>query len=157
MSGQDKKEQVDADILQCKADIERSRNIIFSSESRPQDDSQSQKADEKAVRLDVKTPAEPSSLLAAVVKANKKEATRTSQAAIPSFDLAEEIMAQQRKITAIKRKKPGKKAEVRAEREDYERINEAADYGAAEEISANEDLLIAEIVARDIERLGSGD
>jgi hypothetical protein len=152
MSGQDKKEQIDADILQCKADVERSRNIKSSSEGAPQAGSPSQ-----TVRSDVKISKEPSSLLAAVVRANKKEATRASQADIPSFDLAEEIMAQQRKITAIKRKRPGRKSEVRAGREDYERIGEAADYGAAEEISANEDLLIAEIVARDIERLGSGD
>ena len=32
---------------------------------------------------------------------------------IPKFDLAEQIMAEQRKITAIKRKAPGKKQKLR--------------------------------------------
>ena len=151
-SGQDKTDQIDDDILQSRADVERSRNIKSSSEGVPQAGSPSQ-----TVRSDVKISKEPSPLLAAVVKANKREASRTSQADIPSFDLAEEIMAHQRKITSIKRKAPGKNVDVRVERKDYERVSKAADYGAAEEIFANEDLLIAEIVARDIERLDSGD
>ena len=149
----DKKEQIDDDILQSKADVIRSRNITSSS----QDSTQSQKAEEKAAYPDVKEPEGTSSLLAAVVKANKTETARTSQADIPRFDLAEEIMAQHRKATAIKRKSPGKKTEVRTEKKSYKQKSEAADYMAGEEISANEDLIVAEIVARDIERLYSGE
>lgn len=150
----DKKEQIDDDILQSRADVIRSTNRTSSSKEMPQSITQPQKAEEKNVS---ETSEGTSSLLAAVVKANKAETARTSRADIPRFDLAEEIMAQQRKITGIKRKAPGRKTEVRAEREDYERKDSSADYIAAGEIAADEDLLITEIVARDIERLRSGD
>ena len=160
MSGPDRKEQIDADILQSRADVVRSRKKTPLPEGEPQDSTQSQKTKEKADYSkddEIKASEGPSSLLAAVVKANKTETARTSQADIPRFDLAEEIMAQQRKITAIKRKAPGAKTDVRAEKNNYERRSEAADYGAVQEIPANEDLIVADIVTRDIERLLRGD
>ena len=69
---------------------------------------------------------------------------------IPRFDLAEEIMAEQRKITAIKRKSPEKKmgAEARPAVRPFRYALEPQRLTA----SGQEDI-IAEIVARDIKRL----
>ena len=70
---------------------------------------------------------------------------------IPTFDLAEEILAEQRKITAIKRKAPGKKSEAPAREQKARPIG----YAVKQPVMAlsKQELLIAEIVARDIERL----
>jgi len=74
---------------------------------------------------------------------------------IPKFDLAEEIMAEQRKITAIRRTGPGE----RKQPENEELKAEPAGYIAEQPVPAQsyEQRIIAEIVARDIERLCRGD
>jgi len=73
---------------------------------------------------------------------------------VPKFDLAEKILAEQRKTTSIKRKAPGKKSET----PDFERELEPA--GVAIEWSKTtifeQEQIIAEIVARDIETSYSG-
>jgi len=131
--------QNDADILECKADVLRLRNMK----------GQSAKGIPDAAE-------EVSSLLAAVVTANKKETPRTSQADIPRFDLAEEIMAEQRKTTAIKRKSPGKKIGLKPEESTYMGEAGAADYQTEQGAFAEPDSVISDIVARDIEKLYSG-
>jgi len=70
---------------------------------------------------------------------------------IPKFDLAEEIMAEQRKITAAKRKGPGAKNNV-------EQLTDTTDDTARRPMpkSPGQKKIIAEIVTRDIERLCSG-
>jgi hypothetical protein len=74
---------------------------------------------------------------------------------IPKFDLAEQIMAEQRKITAIKRKAPGRKSKI----PDRQPRIQSTGYTAEPLVRAlpEEDLIIAEIVARDIEKLYRGD
>jgi hypothetical protein len=64
-------------------------------------------------------------------------------------------MAEQRKISAIRRKAPGKKTEA----ESQEPKDEPADSTVAQPTPGQpyEDKLIAQIVARDIERLYRGD
>jgi len=119
--------QTDADIPQPKADILRARDIIPDSPKHNEADS-----------------APPP------LRAEQEEAK------IPRFDLAEEIMAEQRKIAAIKRKAPGKKN--KAER--LEPQAEPAGYTTIEPptpASPEQDRIIAEIVARDIERLRRGE
>ena len=74
---------------------------------------------------------------------------------IPKFDLAEQIMAEQRKVTAIRRKAPGKKtkAPVRPPRI---QSTGCAIKQLPPTLPENE-LIIAEIVTRDIEKLYRGD
>ena len=72
---------------------------------------------------------------------------------IPSFDLAEEIMAEQRKITATKRKGPGKKGQVENLRPEAESI----DHRVEQPGPAQDEQMIADIVARDIEKLCKDD
>ena len=81
--------------------------------------------------------------------------TEQEKTVIPSFDLAEEIMAEQRKITAIRRKAPGKKIEAQKEKPEAE----PTDYTIEQPMPAQSDQeqIITEIVARDIERLCRGD
>lgn len=114
---------------------------------------------------------ESESLLEAVVKANKKASPRkavsnssestgkntdftstskNAKRSVPSFDLAEELMAQQRKITAAKRKSPGTKT---AAPQSPVQIESAS---RKEPVLLEQSLIVAEIVARDIERLCAG-
>ena len=73
---------------------------------------------------------------------------------IPKFDLAEQIMAEQRKITAIRRKAPGQKTKAPDRRPRIVSTGYAVE--PLREFSEKE-LIIAEIVARDIEKLYRGD
>jgi len=74
---------------------------------------------------------------------------------IPKFDLAEQIMAEQRKITAIRRKAPGKKTKTP---DQWPRI-QSTGYAIKQPPPTlpEYERIIAEIVARDIEKLYRGD
>ena len=69
---------------------------------------------------------------------------------IPKFDLAEQIMAEQRKITAIRRKAPGQKSKTPDRRL---RIQSTGYAIKPPPTLSQKELIIAEIVARDIEKL----
>jgi len=73
---------------------------------------------------------------------------------IPKFDLAEQIMAEHRKNTAIRRKGPGKKAKTPKKPHPAESI---ARNLKPRPIASEPGQIIAEIVARDIEKLCIGD
>jgi hypothetical protein len=162
MSENKSSEQLDGDILQCKADILRARDIMPPS---------SQHADKNA------TPAAAAKSLTAnhakvcedvapiPIEATKPpmmttvnhKPTVTSQHdkhEIPKFDLAEDIMAEQRKITAIKRKAPAKRIEA---------VSVPSATGSTVPTgllqwpkSPAQEQIIADIVARDIEKLCRG-
>jgi len=72
---------------------------------------------------------------------------------IPRFDLSEQIMAEQRKITAIRRKAPGKKTKA----PDQQTQAESIGYTRPPPTLSEQEQIIAEIVARDIEKLYRGD
>jgi len=73
---------------------------------------------------------------------------------IPQFDLAEDIMAEQRKITAVRRKAPGKKIEHLKKEQDTKSVSGPARKSIP--TSPEQEKVIAEIVAKDIERLFRG-
>jgi len=73
---------------------------------------------------------------------------------IPKFDLAEQIMAEQRKITAIRRKAPSRKTKTPDLPPRIESTRYANELPRA---LSEKELIIAEIVARDIEKLYRGD
>ncbi len=169
--------QIDADILQCKADILRARDIIPPSKKKARQEPKAQKTDEKttppadatetsakkekkaredtvpipieAISPPPKEPAPPPA-----EKVNKEKAAKRPQekTEIPRFDLAEEIMAEQRKIAATRRRAPDKKIEAE------ELKVEPTGYTVAQLMpEPPEQQIIAEIVTRDIERLHRGD
>ena len=72
---------------------------------------------------------------------------------IPKFDLAEQIMAEQRKNTAIRRKGPGKMARPPKKQHPAESIVRNVMPGP---ILSGPGQIITEIVARDIEKLCAG-
>ena len=72
---------------------------------------------------------------------------------IPKFDLAEQIMAEHRKITAVRRKGPAKKANPPKKLHPAEFINRSV---KPRLIVSEPGQIIAEIVARDIEKLCMG-
>jgi hypothetical protein len=75
------------------------------------------------------------------------------ETAIPKFNLAEDIMAEQRKITAIRRKAPDKKSETQSHKQQVEPIDNVVQ----RPVPSEQDRMIAEIVSRDIERLCRGE
>lgn len=166
--------QIEIDILQCKVDILRARNIIPPHDNTTQKNPVTQNStretaqssdateistyeDTNSIPIETIPAKETTPLPRSVVSVNKKEEAETSEETpeIPSFDLAEEIMAEQRKITAIRRKAPGQKTEAQRS----EPQAQPADYTIEQPTPtlSEQEKIIAEIVARDIERLCRGD
>ena len=80
---------------------------------------------------------------------------RQQEDAIPNFDLAKKLMAAQRRATSTRRKKTGKNVETQKTPPQAEPVRYTIEQPMS--ISAQQDRIIAEIVARDIERLYRGD
>lgn len=148
-------EQTDADTLQCKEDILRARDIMppykktGENTTRPADATEISAEKEKTHHKDT------TETLANQIKPGKEKQAEPAnrqqeKSEIPRFDLAEEIMAEQRKISAIRRKAPGKTIETQKE--------EPVGYiiGQPTPIQPYQEQIIAEIVARDIESLFRG-
>jgi hypothetical protein len=74
---------------------------------------------------------------------------------IPRFDLAEKIMAEQRRITAVRRKGPGQQDEAQKQVREVETVSDTKEQMSAE--LSEQEQIIVEIVARDVERLCRGD
>ena len=72
---------------------------------------------------------------------------------IPTFDLAEQLLAEQRKISSIKRKGPGKKNVAPIRQPQVRTIGYTA---KAPPLLSEQEQIIADIVARDIETLIAG-
>ena len=173
MSMADSNEQTDADILQCKADILRARDIIPGTpphEKKTHQEPNSQ-SDEKetlpsatAGETSVEERKEPVGGIIPEAQAEQMKPVKEipvepadagqEKSQIPKFDLAEEIMAEQRKITSIRRKAPGKKVETQSQERDVELIGYTL--GQPTPALSGQEQIVAEIVARDIERLCKG-
>jgi len=157
MSKADSSEQIDADILQCKADILRARGIIPPPAGKKATPTKNKPAiseeEPKKPREDIR------SLPVETIHPGKKPAesagAQQQKTEIPRFDLAEEIMAEQRKITAIRRKAPREKIEAQNQEPEVESIGYTI--GQPAPAPPEQERIIAEIVARDIERLCRGD
>jgi hypothetical protein len=89
------------------------------------------------------------------VSASCPQHAENSASEIPKFDLAEQIMAEQRKNTAVRRKAPGKKTKT-PDLQPRIRSTGSAIRQPGPTLS-EKGLIIAEIVARDIEKLYRGD
>ena len=82
-----------------------------------------------------------------------KDAAKGQSTDIPKFDLADQIMAEHRKNTSIRRKGPAKKAKHPKKQHPAELIARNVEPGP---IVSGPQQIIAEIVARDIENLCIG-
>jgi len=160
-----KNKEIEADILKCKADILRASDIIPPFGEIPEKKQNSQKLQENTknpsdpAKLPVdeqKSPQNPDFIPIKEVQPSKKphlslENTEKPTPQIPTFDLANEIMAEQRKITAVKRVGPGKKTALRGQKPQLDSPDLVEQRPIAS--PAEKDQVIAEIVARDIQRL----
>jgi hypothetical protein len=72
---------------------------------------------------------------------------------IPTFDLTEQILAEQRKISSIKRKGPVKKNAAPVQQQQVRSIGYTA---KAPPLLSEQEQIIADIVARDIKTLLAG-
>ncbi len=72
---------------------------------------------------------------------------------IPQFDLAEQIMAEQRKNASVRRKGPGRKVRAPKEKLKVEPVGHTIKTQPA---LPEQEQIIAEIVARDIKKLCKG-
>ncbi len=72
---------------------------------------------------------------------------------IPKFDLAEQIMSKHRKNASVKRKGPAKTVQPAKREPKVELVDRAA---RSHPVSLGQEQVIADIVARDIERLCIG-
>lgn len=80
----------------------------------------------------------------------KHEDTARQKAEIPQFDLANQILSEQRKVATIKRKKPGPKNDVTSHNPKVP----STDYTLKPPpMLSLQEKIIAEIVARDIQKL----
>jgi hypothetical protein len=170
-------EQFDTDILQCKVDILRARNITplhdntlknpvaqnSAIETIQSSDAAEISACKDANLIPIETmpakeiPPLPGPKEEAETSEETPDSPRCDSVAtgIPSFDLAEEIMAEQRKITAIRRKAPGKKTEVQRLKLETRIADHIIDQ--SKPLLSEQEKIIAEIVAKDIEKLCRGD
>jgi len=152
--------QMDLDILQCRMDVLRARNINTATQNNAVETIAEEIPTHKnanSIPIETIPAKEPAPLPRPMVSIDKKEeiAALREESEIPSFNLAEDIMAEQRKITAIRRKAPGQRTEtLRSEPQ-----TQPVDYTAEQEkpAPAEQERIITEIVARDIERLSGGD
>lgn len=140
-------EKADADILRCRADILRARDIMPPYDKTTSESQDSQRTDESA---NLSAASKPS--VAATVDYEPDVTNQHNEHEIPKFNLAEEIMAEQRRITAIRRKAPSKKIEV------VKPQSTISSSGLSQlQRPLIQEQIIAEIVARDIEKLCRGD
>ncbi len=102
-----------------------------------------------------KTSPQPAANKAKLVNGSPAESEKAMQekSEIPKFDLAEQIMAEQRKITAIRRKGPGKLTKPPKKLHPAESI---AHNFEPHPILSGQGQIIADIVARDIEKFCKG-
>ena len=69
---------------------------------------------------------------------------------VPKFDLAEQIMAEQRKNASVRRKGPARKVQPAKQRPEFDPVSHVM---MSQPVSFGQEQVIADIVARDIERL----
>ena len=165
MSKTDPNENLDADILQCKADILHSRKIVPLHKEKTHPEPTAKKDTTSKIELkttknsEKKTPSSQDGkrlTLEDIIPLSAETERKPLQNDIPSFDLAEEIMAEHRKIISTKRKSPGQKSDTQIEPKSQQIEPQPVSrpiISQLEPVLPIPDQIIAEIVARDIERL----
>jgi hypothetical protein len=159
----EKNKQLDNDILQCRVDISRVHNKVPPHDSTTPKNSETQGSSDAAetstnrnigpIPIETIPAKDTTPLPGQAASVDKKEPEKTLE--MPSFDLAEEIMAEQRKITAIKRRPPGAKTDVQRLKPEVQPVDHIIE--EPKPALSKQNKIIAEIVAKDIERLCRGD
>lgn len=168
MNNADMKEQFDSGAEQRKADVLRAQDIIppLRAPSRPAPvpqeagknmhppPAESERPPEKQIRPVGIPEAGSEQIKKADEVSSEPVKAEEQKSEIPRFDLAEEIMAEQRRITAVRRKGPGQKDKAQGQAREAETAGDA--FGQRMPALSGQEQIIADIVARDIERLCRG-
>lgn len=141
MNNADGDRQFNTDMEQHKEGVLRAKDIIPPLQASAQTASASSEADKTM-------PTPPIE-----VKTSVETGQRGSE--IPRFNLAEEIMAEHRRITAVRRKGPGQTQEAHEQAQESELVSDTSEHISAK--LSEQEQIIEEIVARDIEKLCRGD
>ena len=159
MSKADRKKKGDSDIL-------RAEDVVppYDEKAGQKQDSQKAKGGGKKISTSQKKPEQPpedikpptagKKAISAKAKSANAPDAQQQRSEIPKLDLAERIMAEQRKVTAVRRKAPGGKGKS----PDKERRVESTSFSARRPTPGlpEQERIIAEIVAVDIEKLRRG-
>lgn len=168
MSMDNSNEQFDTNSEPRKADVLRAKDIIppLRTPARPEPDTQQagQKAPIPPAEVQKQPEKEPDAGSLPEISAEQikpvegipVETTTTEQpkSDIPRFSLADKIMAEQRRITAVRRKGPGQE-EIQEQEREVEPVGSTKEHLSP--ALSEQKQIIAEIVARDIESLCRGD
>lgn len=84
----------------------------------------------------------------------RRHGNEHQKGAIPKFDLAEDIMAEQRKISAARRKSPDKKIQAQSQQEQVQHTGFLSSLPTP--ILSEQEQIVAQIVAKDIDELCGG-
>jgi len=141
---------IDPDILKGREDILRARRAKAAGQNSSNDESdkpavQSQTAGDPEKQQPRKIPQEPSPIMKAVVDANRQKNPKRGQLDIPVFDVSQKILARQRQSAAEKRTAPLKRRQTEISGPVH--IQTRIEYNRPIHNS-----LVADIVARDIDR-----
>ncbi len=151
MNNADSNEQFDADNVQGKADVLRARDVIPGSPKRDEGRLGTPVPYGNIARQEPVSQEPVKNMPIPPAEVKRSLGTEQQKSEIPKFNLADEIMAEHRRITAIRRKAPGEKGEAqKPEREDESAGNIIRQPSPA---LSEQEQIISEIVARDIERL----
>ena len=137
-------EQIDENVKSSKPNVLRAKDIVppFGKEPHRKRESSEKSKTSGSLSKQQILAQEKEEILSSGKKQESNE--------IPRFDLAEEIMAEQRKVTAIKRKPPGKKTETQSKEDELESTGYVVKQ--LPETLSEQEQIIAEIVARDIQQ-----
>jgi len=144
----DNNDRIDDDILQSREDILRAREAVSPLEHEgAQEPARQAPAEQKDA---IRESGEP-----APQEEAGERACPLQKSEIPRFDLSEDIMAEQRRITAIRRKAPAEKKEPDVQEREVESAGQR--FEPVKLGGPREEKIISQIVARDIERLLRGE
>jgi hypothetical protein len=151
-----KDEQIDDDILQSRKDILRAKDIIPPFKQEPaQEVPQQETAEQKDATGESVEAGEEEKERTEIAQEEPAEPAAPSQKSeIPRFDLAEDIMAKQRRMSAARRKAPTEKEEPQVQEVELEPAGRR--FEPVTTATPQEQKIIAQLVARDIERLLQG-
>ena len=140
-------QQIKDDILHSRPDTLRAGDIM------PPYDKQTRHTDGGQARQNHGSPGKSKTANKSPTKDMPTDVSNPEQrdSTIPKFDLAEEILAEQRRIIAVRRKAPGRKIEALSMQQDAQSAGHTIEQPP--HILSEQEQIIAEIVARDIQAL----
>ncbi len=127
--------------------------MLSKADSNEKNHSNTEQTKDRILRAKDIIPGEPKGNSEKTPKSAKDRSNTKNAGNIPQFDLAEEILAEQRKITALRRTAPTQKVETP---NNYQQTKPTGfTIEQLQALLSQQQQIVADIVARDIEKLCS--